>query len=384
MRSYLTFLLSFFYIIVGYSQNYHSPVKGNYPIVAWYSLDDNHGTEDNYKMLADAGFNVSLAFFSWPDKMKEGLAIAKSYGIKVIVSCQNIKSPLVLTDLLKKDNGFGLYYVSDEPSCKDFPIVSSDVDTKRMYDDKHMSYINLLPNYASSELMGCDSYDDYIEKFIIEVKPDFISYDNYPFVDNVFRKGYYENLELISNKCKKNKLSFWGFVRTGVNKHYSEASIGQLSFQVNCNLAYGAKGIQYFTYATPDGMDSAILDADYKPTSIYYSIKEVNKKIKWLYKIIGNAEVIDVWNSEKKSNDIVCDSYKINASTLSESGFLFSIFAYKKNKYLFVVNKDYDKEQSISFRFNCKAKQLTPQKRKQKGVFFSSNVPPGDCLIFKL
>jgi hypothetical protein len=78
------------------------------------------------------------------------------------------------------------------------------------------------------------------------------------------------------------------FIQTLAYNNHREPTAAELLWQVNISLAYGAKGIQYFTYWTPEaargeGFGPALITVDGKRTSRYYAAKEINTT--WLHQV---------------------------------------------------------------------------------------------------
>jgi hypothetical protein len=144
------------------------------------------------------------------------------------------------------------YYLRDEPNVALYPALARWSEALRKADPKHVSYINLFPNYASPGQMGVPTYEEYVESLVTTVKPAFISYDHYALMDDgSLRDGYFQNLEVVRKAALKHDLPFWNIVLSNAHFHYAEPSEGGLRFQVYTTLAYGGRGISYFTYFGP-------------------------------------------------------------------------------------------------------------------------------------
>jgi hypothetical protein len=144
-------------------------------------------------------------------------------------------------------------YLRDEPSARVYPGLARWTAAVKKALPGLIPYINLFPNYASPEQMGVATYDEYVAKFVEIVKPPFISYDHYALMDDgALRDGYFQNLEAVRRIALSNNLPFWNIVLSNAHFHYAEPSDGGMRFQAYTTLAYGAKGISYFTYLAPD------------------------------------------------------------------------------------------------------------------------------------
>src|SRR5690606_9212065 len=79
-------------------------------------------------------------------------------------------------------------------------------------------------------------------------------------------------------------------------------SIGHLRFQVWSNIAYGAKGIQYFTYWTPTpgtwDFHDAPIKLDGTQSGTYELLQNLNRDIQRCAKIILEGRVVDVFLTE--------------------------------------------------------------------------------------
>jgi hypothetical protein len=65
------------------------------------------------------------------------------------------------------------------------------------------------------------------------------------------RSDFYANLEVCSTKAREAGIPFWAFALTTAHLSYPVPTMGQLRYQVYSNLAYGAQGIEYYTYWKP-------------------------------------------------------------------------------------------------------------------------------------
>ena len=145
------------------------------------------------------------------------------------------------------------YYLRDEPSAAVYPGLAAWAAAYAKAAPSALSYINLFPNYASAAQLGAATYEDYLTTYVATVKPRFISYDHYALMDDgTLREGYFQNLEAVRRVALTAKIPFWNIVLANAHFHYAEPSPAGLRFQLYTTLAYGGRGISYFTYVTPD------------------------------------------------------------------------------------------------------------------------------------
>jgi hypothetical protein len=160
-----------------------------------------------------------------------------------------------VTAVVRRVNGhpaaFG-YFLRDEPNARIFPGLARWTAAYRKVDPKARPVINLFPNYASPGALGSDTYRNHVEDFVRLVKPPLLSYDHYALMDDgSLRDGYFQNLEVIREVALANNIPFCNVVLSNAHFHYADPSDGGLRFQVYTTLAYGARGICYFTYWAP-------------------------------------------------------------------------------------------------------------------------------------
>lgn len=144
------------------------------------------------------------------------------------------------------------YFLRDEPGADDYPALALWREAFSRADPDTPVYINLFPNYASPDQMNVPTYEAYVENFITTVKPEILSYDHYALMEGgVLRDGYFSNLESIRTAALRHDLPFWNIVLSNAHFNYMEPTPAGFRFQLYTTLAYGAKGICYFTYFTP-------------------------------------------------------------------------------------------------------------------------------------
>ena len=100
--------------------------------------------------------------------------------------------------------------------------------------------------------MGVKTYEEYVEAFLTNVHPPFLSYDHYALLESgSLRRGYFENLETIRAAALRHGISFWNIVLANAHFNYAEPTLAGLRFQVYTTLAYGARGIKLFHILHP-------------------------------------------------------------------------------------------------------------------------------------
>lgn len=271
------------------------------PIHAWMGPPAHATNAARYDELADAGFTHSFSHFPNRDAMREGLDTAHRHGISLFVACPELKTDPELTALLFKDHpALAGYHLRDEPSAADFGELARWVERVRSVDDEHFCYINLFPTYASDEQLGTATYQEHVDRFVREVPVQVISFDHYPVESRgdktSLTPSYYENLTIIADAAAAAGKPFWAFTMALNFGPYPVPELSHMRLQVFSNLCYGAQGIQYFTFWTPDleAFQHASLTAAGERTVVYDRVRQLNGEIAGLSRVFAGSEVIQV------------------------------------------------------------------------------------------
>ena len=284
------------------------PPAFNVPFIIsyWVGPPKSETTLARYKEIAECGFNVAYPAENnlWAKNDKEQDAHNKKYldlcrqaGLKAFLWDGNVAgcggfdkapTPEEIPQIEKTLDGMIARH-SSHPAFLGF-VLGDEGNTaegnKRLgvvnqyllrKDPTHLPYYNLLPNYAQGFVQGpAGGYDRFIADYIRDAKPAFVSWDHYR---QMFEGGdenyYWNNLEIVRKHCLKAKIPYNQIIVSFRHMGYRECSEADLRWQVYTSLAYGSRGIQYFTYWFVPGL--AWADA---PALIS---KEGKRDVKWEY-----------------------------------------------------------------------------------------------------
>jgi hypothetical protein len=272
---------------------------GELPILAWIGPPSDQTTPERYRELADAGFNLSFSGFPDAETMERALEVARGAGVKLMISCPELRNDPESTVRRFKDHPAAAgYYLRDEPSAADFRELGDWARRIRAVDDKLPCYLNLFPTYASPEQLGTATYREHVDRFLREVPVPIVSFDHYPIVGDRIRADWYENLEIIAEVSRREGKPFWAFALAVAHNPYPVATVDGLRLQVFSNLAYGARAIQYFTYwtpvSTPWNFHRAPIESDGTRTEVYDRVRQVNRELQSVAPVFLGAEVVAV------------------------------------------------------------------------------------------
>jgi hypothetical protein len=175
------------------------------------------------------------------------------------------------------------YVVADEPTTAQFARLQIAVAALRDDDPQRLAYINLLPDYVLPPQLGADSYADYLERFVAEVHPGLLSVDYYPFGKHKDRSTFFANLAALRETALRHDLPFLWITLAMPHGPYRAPSEAEMSWQAFHALAYGARGVSYFTYWTPSPGDSnhhrGLLDGG-RLTARYFQVQRLNRELR--------------------------------------------------------------------------------------------------------
>ena len=316
MKDVRSILCGFAAIIVLFAST--EATAAGYPdfiISYWCGPPAAETTLERYREIADCGFNVAMPPGERTvdrETNRKILDACKTVGLKALIYDNRMpirrkrvtaNSPAfekaldaIVADYSEHPALAG-YYIVDEPSAGLFPALAKVNRYLLKKDPRHLPYINLYPNYAGPRRLGTGSYREHVSRFIATVKPKLVSWDHYlQMAGN--ETLYFRNLEVVRQESKKAKLPFIQIVLSLPHRNYRNPSEADLRWQVYTSLAYGARGIMYFTYWTIPlrrVRGPAIIGPDGKRDAKYEWVRRINTRLKALAPTLTRIESTGVY-----------------------------------------------------------------------------------------
>jgi len=369
------------------------------PILAWYGVSPEESSVERYEELHQSGITHNFTFFNSVDELAVALESAHRAGIKMIIHCPELeKEPEKIAQRFKDHPALAGYFLRDEPGRADFPELGAWARRIQSVDKEHFCYLNLFPNYATKEGLGTETYREYVQLFIKEVPLQLLSFDHYPIVEDgsgsrTMRPEFYENLEIFSDEARKAGKPFWAFALTVAHKPYPIPTPAEIRLQVYSNLAYGAQGIQYFTYWTPkpgtwDFHHAPIEYDTQKRTEVYDYITQMNHEISALSNVFLNAEVLSVSHTGEKIPQGTRRLEKLpDVITKFETegeGAIVSVLKKENKSYLVVVNRDFQQSMAVTVEGDKRLNRVLKDGSTVRADAYINtlSVAPGDILVY--
>ncbi len=268
-------------------------------------------------------------------------------------------------------------------------------------DPKHFVYLNLFPNFATDEQLGTKDYGEYVDAYVKEVPVQFLSFDYYPVFKDHLAESWYANLETIAMKSRQANKPFWAFVLTTNfdEGHVTPQDQAAMRLQAYSDLAYGAQGIQYFTYwsATsidaPSGEDQrgAPISATGKRSVVYERVRALSKELQaWAPAFMG-AKVVSVRHMGRGAiprGTVRLTSLPEQVKVLETHGApaIVSVLENAGVRYLLLVNKDHLNPMPYVFYAEGQVGRILKDGTIVPASAYepAQELDPGDAVLFRL
>ncbi len=348
-----------------------------FPIVGWAGPGGAMIRPDVMQGMRDAGFTISHSSPS-PGERLRALDIAHEAGMRLLLcdpayfvgddfqltQAKRDEIAAVVAEVRDHPGLYG-YHLRDEPKFDLFGALAEVVALFRDLDPYHLAYINHYPP-VTQHGWGAGSIEVFWREYIRTVKPIMLSYDYYPLqvvtrreladadpADPTYfpaerlrvKPESFEPLELVRRFSLEYDLPFWAFTCSVRHGLYPTPTEGHLRFQLMHDLAYGARGLQYFTYAHGEGL----IDGEGRRTAAWDMAQRINAEIhRWAptLRSLRSAAVYHtgpVWSGtrrlapDKRPPAITCDGDPVTIGVFETAT---GAPAAGGARHLMLVNKD--------------------------------------------
>lgn len=381
------------------------------PIMTWPGPDPSLLTPETIRLVVEAGFSVNLSFLGGHEANLKALGLARAAGLRLMVQDDRVSKlvddaslPLdilagVVADY-KSHPAFYGYFITDEPNAATFGRLGAIVARLRELDPAHPAYINLFPTYANEQQLGTPTYEEHVGRFLDTVRPPFLSFDHYPVMRSGLRPDYYRNLEIVRRMAAERGLDVWAFTLVTPHAVYPPPTLGHIRLQLWSDIAYGAKGLQYFTFATPGGTDynwgTGLVDKEGRPGPAFPLARQVNAEIRRVEGLILKWKSLAVYHSEPVPNGARPLAAEGLVSGILGAPLVIGVFSDGPAFYVIFVNRDYEQSRTAVVRFAADVREARevaksdrpplrlawPQGQSERTCVLEFE--PGDARIFKL
>lgn len=399
------------------------------PIVGYYGPysrgNFNFLTDDIFESIKECGVNLMNYSFNGMGEGNSALAykamaLAEKYGIGYFVEDFRLnpeydisKIPaeapitasgsLTMQEITKYIGDYARFesylgqFVADEP----FPYQVYNVPTRELvYFDwtlntmskyaNSVGYINACGTSATGKTQiypgttQATTYSGFLQT-IADLGARVLSFDSYPFasegktLDN--QQNYFTSLWQMRNVAQKNNLPFWSYVQAGgdfttESRATNEGALPsetETYWNVNTSLAFGAKGIEYFTLVqayslannedgTYDSERNGLIGVDGQETPYYEYAKKINAHIGAIDEVLMKAESTGIMATGSTTQQVLKESGVdlLNStdklqSVIAENetyGALVGCFDYRDTEAFYIVNYNTEASDIITLNFD--------------------------------
>ena len=202
-----------------------------------------------------------------------------------------------MVNAFKSHKAFYTLQFTDEPGKSVYDGYAKTFEAIKKAAPQTPVYTNFYPSWSLPIQHGYADYEEYVETFC----QLFAKYPNQPFIYDNYRNkdtrlnpveriaSFLENLDTVARITGKHGISFWITVLGAQHDHFREPTAADLDFQVFSSLAYGAKGIGYFTTCSHQNLNFQGGPFNYlgDKTPTFYNMRELNYRVRMLAPVLN-------------------------------------------------------------------------------------------------
>ena len=408
------------HVVVGRS---HSSVNNILITVPMWANDDAI-TEEQFIWLRDAdidaimavGHNntlthtdrmLSIAQKIWDNSRENNLKVfVHSYLYGVVPSASDEKV-IEHADQFRNMLAFMGYHIEDEP-WDAVPYARLERLLKEA-DPDSIADINFLPGLVYG------NYSEYYQRLsdyakLVGDKKSYLSFDNYPFgpqPGQVSEADLFGNFETVRLAGLENDIPTAFYLQAVGSNHfgYRRLGEGELRYHIASALSYGFKWIKYFSWYVPGATGtsepnqflSGIMDHNAQKTELYDVAATLNKEVHNVGDILVQLEAAEVYHSGSKStatNTYTKVPFGFFVQPVGDAYAIITLFESKDggDSYLMIVNKDFDKAATMSFKISGVSSLTEIDKTVPDGTIapdynggvLTRTFKPGEFALYKL
>ena len=274
-------------------------LPGPFTLFGWVSPPASVTTEARVAEMAGAGLNLAMPAWNDSGRVRDNLARldwAAGQGMRCLLwdarfdrfDSLDPGSPeggAVLDSIVADYRGHPAFFgfaIGDEPPRSMWPLLRGIYDGLRRRDPDHPVWNNLL---GPANFTNRDAWMGYVRDYLAQVQPGILCDDYYEFFTAGNRGQFVENAAGLNAMAREAGLPFWSIVLIVQHGSYRAVTPGELAWQTSMLLAYGARGIGYFTYWTPAPdtfwkWQPAVISYEGERTGWYPVLQELNRKVR--------------------------------------------------------------------------------------------------------
>lgn len=378
--------------------------------------------EETYFKVKECGVDFLVCFYESlqekPAEFAAALKAAEAAGVKLMIRDDNFyayrafdEEAFARSKAAYEDSpAFAGIHVCDEPGFLKFELLRDMREALERHCPGKTAYVNLFPYFATPRQLYSDlkadaeeqpdyDYARYLGDYLKIVRPPYLSFDYYPLTEEEGRiyPEYYGQLATIRQAAAKADVPFWAFVQT---THwwppFRTPVFSEIQYQVSTALAFGAKGIQYFPFCTPNGFTGAetfhraVLDLSGNRTSVFSAVQYANRHIKAVSPVLAESEHLGLVARGELPVELPASCARKDIPGVREFGAahaLAGVFARGAEIAVYVVNQSMKEEDAAILRFDG-ARRVTviahAQRTETVTDFLALKIGAGEGVLVRL
>jgi hypothetical protein len=267
-----------------------------FALFGWVSPPVDSTREERIAEMAALGLDVLLPAWADSGRLADNrvrMDLAAAHGMRALVWDRRFYRVAwgtaegeALVDSIVADYrdhpGFLGYYFGDEPADSEFTFLDTVFTTLRAADPAHPAWNNLFGRGAFATR---ERWLDHTRAYHDATRAPSLSNDHYDLLATGDRGMFVENLAGLSAIARERGVPFWSIIQLVQHGPFRALTTGELRWQASHALAYGARGIGYFTYWTPApdpvwNWQPAVIGWDGTRTAWYDVLAEWNPRVR--------------------------------------------------------------------------------------------------------
>ena len=386
-------------------------------------------TDEHLARVAAEGYNLM-----WLPA--ESLDVAARHHLRAMLSSdllrpETLDDPVkrgeldALIERVKKHPALEAYFITDEPGAGAFPGLGKLVAYLRERDPEHLAYINLFPTYANEQQLGVSAdaaarakvglpdnyagvgandkavlrYREHLKQFVATVQPDLISYDHYHFLKHadgtdMDGKQYFLNLALIRQAALEDGRPFLNIIQADtIEKSWRMPKANEVRWLAFTTMAYGGRGISYFTYWGPKSYGGLYQDG--QPAPLATDVAALNHEIAKFGAALMELNSLGAYQTAPLPYGGEAVTASSPVQIVGEGEFVLGLFGKgSKPSAFMIVNRNYKLPSDAKVKITLPGRKLQELDRKtgewssfknlsgKRIVEF--NLAPGDGRLFRV
>jgi hypothetical protein len=383
------------------------PPAREFPIMSW---DDTPADDALLRGMREAGLNVG-GFCRAEDLARVGAAgLAclledpglRSYDWRHLPPPAQLQRDLArLAPIVQDPTVLGVF-LNDEPQTADLAGLGTVVAAMRRQLPGTLPFVNLFP-YREGQREWYSDYAAYAEGLAATGVP-FLSFDNYALSYAGMGDEFFVNLELVRRTARAHHVPFWATLQSVAHFGYLEPNDATLHLQVWSALAYGARGIEYFTYFTPErgNYRAGAVDQFGQRTPTWAALRRMNGELAALAPVLLTLTSTGVYHypdTPKESHglgesrllrhvDMIKDEDQFVPPAVQARFLVGEFHDMRGRDYLMIVNKDIGHSFQFVLDFRAGERKLwriNPYSGQEEAFGFEQNwLAPGGGVLLRV